>query len=92
MKSPAKTIISAMIFGIVFLNAGLVFSKTNDIDSSISETIISANKDETVTEKRREFWEKFRESVKPREETPRESEKPQEIHPHEIHPEEEKPE
>lgn len=87
MKIPAKKIITAIIFGAVMFNAGFSFAKNND---TTNENFIyfSEEHDHDREERKREFWEKFRESVKPREKPPSESNKPREVHPREVHPRE----
>ena len=87
MKFPAKKIITAIIIGGIFFNAGLSFAQSNKF-ISVKHTKIFLSEDEESSERKREFWEKFRESVKPREKPPRESQKPREVHPREIHPRE----
>jgi hypothetical protein len=81
MKSPAKKIITATIFGALFLNAGFSFAKSHEVTFYNQEVQFSENEDST--ERRQEFWEKFRESV-----TPREKDPPREVKPDEIHNEE----
>ena len=87
MKISAKKIITAIIVGGIFFTAGLSFAKSHEI-ISVNHTKIYFSEDEESSERKREFWEKFRESVKPREKHPHEEhpreERPREIHPHEI--------
>ncbi len=87
MKNPAGKLISAIILGTVFFNAGFSFAQNKEIIST-DETKIYFSEDENSAERKREFWEKFRESVKPREEKPHEEERPREVHPHEVKPHE----
>ena len=87
MKIPAKKIIIAIIFGGVFLDAGFSFAQNNEIFYN-AETKIYLSEDEDSAERKKEFWEKFRETVKPREKNPREEEHPREVHPEEVRPEE----
>lgn len=89
MKISAKKIVTAIIVGGIFLNAGLSFAKSHEF-ISVNHAKIFLSEDEESSERRREFWEKFRESVTPREKPPHE-ERPREIHPHEEHPREVKP-
>lgn len=86
MKISAEKIITAIIIGGIFFNAGLSFAKSNEI-ISVNHTKIYFSEDEESAERKREFWEKFRESVKPRENPPHE-ERPREVHPREEHPRE----
>ncbi len=88
MKIPAKKIFVATVLGAVILNAGFSFAQNNEHIHK-NENIIYLSEDEDSAERKREFWEKFRESVKPREEHPSEAEKPREVHPREVHPHEE---
>ena len=82
MKSPAKKILTIMILGTIFFNAGLSFAQ-NDTDAETE--IYSAEDEENASaERKREFWEKLRESVEPREKPPEESENPREVHPQEV--------
>ena len=83
MKSPAKKIITAVISGTLLINAGLSFAKSHEVIFLNQETKLQTNEDEGNTDRRQEFWEKFRESV-----TPREKEPPREVKPDEIHNEE----
>lgn len=85
MKIPAKKIIVATIFGAVILNAGFSFAKNNE---PANENLIYFSEEHDSEERKREFWEKFRESVKPRQKHPSESNKPREVHPREVHPRE----
>lgn len=84
MKSPAKKITVAIISGILLINAGLSFAKSHEVIFQNPETKVQTNEDEGSTERRQEFWEKFRESVKPREKEPPREVKPDEIHSKEI--------
>ena len=86
MKISAKKIITAIIVGGIFFTAGLSFAKCHEI-ISVHHTKIYFSEDEESSERKREFWEKFRESVKPREKHPHE-ERPREEHPREVHPHE----
>lgn len=83
MKFPAKKIITATIFGAIILNAGFSFAQNKEPHEKIL-TYFSERHDSE--ERKREFWEKFRESVKPREKPPSESNRPREVHPREVHP------
>ena len=85
MKSPAKKIITAIISGTLLLNAGLLFAKTPEIILYHHGENSHDDEDKESEERRHEFWEKFRESVKPREKEP-----PKEVQPEEVEPEEEK--
>ena len=87
MKIPAKKIIVAIIFGGVLLNAGFSFAQSNEFIFDNQEKIYLHDRERS--ERKREFWEKFRESVTPREKNPGKSDKPKEVHPKEIHPHEE---
>ena len=89
MKNPARKMTFAIILGFVLFDAGFSFAQNNSIICN-DEIIIYASEDEHSEERRREFWEKFRETVKPREKPPNESERPHEVHPREIHPHESK--
>lgn len=84
MKSPAKKITTAIISGILLINAGLSFAKNQDVIFYNQETKVQTNEDEGSTERRQEFWEKFRESVKPREKDPPREVKPDEVHNEEV--------
>ena len=84
MKSPAKKITTAIISGILLINAGLSFAKSQDVIFYNQETKLQTNEDEGSTERRQEFWEKFRESVKPREKEPPREVKPDEVHNEEV--------
>ena len=86
MKFPAKKIIIAIILGSVFLDAGFSFAQSTKIIFDNHEKIYLHDKESS--ERKKEFWEKFRESVTPREKNPREADKPKEVHPKEIHPQE----
>lgn len=79
MKSPAKKIVIAIISGALFLNAGLLFAKSHEVIYCQQENNLQANEDGESSERRQEFWKKFRESVKPREKKP-----PKEVHPNEV--------
>ena len=92
MKSPAKKIIIAIICGSVLLNAGLSLAQTNYFFSTGNEIEICSSEDAESAERKREFWEKFRESVTPREKDPPETDTPKEVHPEEVNPKEVKPE
>jgi hypothetical protein len=84
MKSPVKKLIIAMIFGTLFLNAGLLSAQSNEIICCHHENNSThANEDKERSERRQEFWEKFRKSVLPREAKPQ-----KEVHPNEIRNEE----
>lgn len=84
MKSPAKKITVAIISGILLINAGLSFAKSHEVIFQNPEIKLQTNEDEGSTERRQEFWEKFRESVTPREKEPPREVKPDEIHSKEI--------
>ena len=86
MKSPAKKIIMAIIFGAIFLDAGLLFAQNEEEVRTDDEVKIYASEDEESAERRKEFWDKLRESV-----TPREKEPPKEVRPNEVKPKEKKP-
>lgn len=86
MKFPAKKIIAAMIFGGVLLDAGFSFAQNAEIIFNHEKIYLS--EEQESSERKREFWEKFRESVTPREKNPGEADKPKEVHPREIHPQE----
>lgn len=88
MKSPAKKLIIAMILGGVLLNAGLLFAQNIEAVPIENEIEICSAEDNESAERKREFWDKFRESVTPREKDPPPvAENPREVHPEEIHPE-----
>ena len=95
MKSPAKKIITAIISGIVLLNAGLSFAQSNEIIFYHNEETTSAS-DKESAERKREFWEKFRQSVTPKpppaKAPPRPKDPPKEVKPEEKRPQEVKPE
>lgn len=81
MKSPAKKIIISIIFGTMFLNAGLLSAQINEVIGYHHENNSThANEDKVRSERRHEFWEKFRKSVVPRKARP-----PKEVHPDEVH-------
>ena len=87
MKNPAKKISAVIILGAVLLDAGFSFAQNNETFYN-DETKIYLSEDEDSAERKKEFWEKFRETVKPREKNPREEEHPREVHPEEVRPEE----
>ncbi|MBQ7706074.1 MAG: hypothetical protein IJT73_11745 [Selenomonadaceae bacterium] len=82
MKIPAKKIVVAILLGGVFLNAGFSFAQIKEPQK------IYLSEDEGSEERKREFWEKFRESVTPREKNPPREERPKEVHPREEKPRE----
>ena len=91
MQSPAKKIMTAIISGVLLINAGLSFAQSKEIIFNSQENVVQTSEDETSTEQRQEFWEKFRESVKPREKDPPreknpapEKDPPREVNPKEI--------
>ena len=86
MKFPAKKIIVAIIFGGVLLDAGFSFAQNTAFIFDNHKKIYLHDKESS--ERKKEFWEKFRESVTPREKNPDEADKPKEVHPREIHPHE----
>lgn len=91
MKIPAKKIIIAIFLGALIFNAGFSFAKTNEIVYP-NKNFIYLSEDEASEERRREFWEKFRETVKPREKNPPPAaEKPREVRPREVYPREVQP-
>lgn len=86
MKNPAKKISAAIILGATLLDARFSFAQNNEIFYN-SETKIYLSEEDDSADRKKEFWEKFRETVKPREKNPREVH-PEEIHPEEVHPHE----
>jgi len=86
VKFPAKKIIVAIILGGVLLDAGFSFAQSTEFIFDNRKKIYLHDKESS--ERKREFWEKFRESVTPREKNPGEADKPKEVHPKEIHPQE----
>ena len=91
MQSPAKKIMTAIISGTILINAGLSFAQSNEIIFYNQENVVQTSEEETNADRRQEFWEKFRESVTPREkDPPREKESPREENPKEIQSEETK--
>lgn len=87
MKNPARKITFAIILGFLLFDAGFSFAQNNPIICN-DKIIIYASEDNDSEQRKREFWEKFRETVKPRE-PPHEAEHPREVHPREVHPHEE---
>lgn len=87
MKSPAKKIITSLILGTVLFNAGLLFAK--DSENICNDNEIKTYASEEDERRREEFWNKFRESVTPREKEPPKEVHPRETPPKEVHPEEE---
>lgn len=83
MKSRTKKILIAILFGSIFLNSGFLFAKNHSEPCHDNQTKIFLD-DKNSEERKKEFWDKFRESVKPREKNPPEAEKPREVHPREI--------
>lgn len=89
MKRLARILITAVLMTSAILVAGHSSASSNNY---VFESVyLTENKDDA--DKRKEFWDKFRESVTPRENKPEESHsprevKPREVHPHEIHPQE----
>ena len=87
MKSRTKKILIAILFGSIFLNSGFLFAKNHTEIHYDNHTKIFLS-DKNSEERKKEFWDKFRESVKPREKNPPEAEKPREVNPREVHPRE----
>lgn len=91
MKSQLKKIVPAIIFSAVLFNGGFSFAQNNEIIFYHQENKIQLQSDNESSERKREFWEKFRQSITPREKHPPREEKPREEKPREEKPREEKP-
>lgn len=94
MNRLAKNFISAALIGSALLVAGLSSASSSGVNhASIENTIdtqaeINLSEDSDHSSKREEFWEKFRQSVTPKEKDPEESPEPKEVRPKEVHPKE----
>ena len=92
MKSPLKKIVTAIIFSAVLFNGGFSFAQNNEMIFYHQEDKIQLHSDNESSERKREFWEKFRQSVTPREKPPpAKAPPPREVKPREEKPREEKP-
>ncbi len=87
MKRLARILIPAVLIASAILVAGHSSASSNNSSDYLLEPVyLSESKGDA--DKRKEFWDKFRESVTPRENRPRESKSPREVKPREVHPKE----
>lgn len=70
MKSAAKKFITAMIFGTFILNAGFSSAQDNKVIFYQQKAEVQPQPDNKNSDRKKEFWDKFRQSVTPREEKP----------------------
>lgn len=90
MKRLARILIPAVLMASAMLSAGQSSASGDNFSDYVPEPAqLSEQRDDA--DKRREFWDKFRESVTPKENNPREKDSPREVQPREVHPREVQP-
>ena len=87
MKRLARILISAVLMASAILVAGHSSASSNNSSDYVFEPVYLSESSD-ASNKRKEFWDKFRESVTPRENKPREKDSPREVKPREIQPKE----
>ena len=87
MKRLARILIPAVLMASAILVAGHSSASSNNFsEHAFKPVCLSEPKDDA--DRRRKFWDKFRESVTPRENKPEESKAPREVKPREVQPKE----
>lgn len=79
MKRLAKILIPAVLMASAILVAGHSSASSNN--DCVFEPAVQLSERKGDADKRKEFWDKFRESVTPRENKPRQQNSPREIPP-----------
>ncbi|MBO4400340.1 MAG: hypothetical protein J5809_00670 [Selenomonadaceae bacterium] len=90
MKRLARILIPALLMASAILAAGHSSASSNNLNEYVFESVYLTDS-KNDADKRKEFWDKFRESVTPREKKPGEAHSPREVKPREVHPREVRP-